>query len=359
MDDRKMNQVNMTTRSSILLGSVIVSVMLEYAAGTEFLMAFGIVFAMILFWSVTFRFFLNPDTASLGIFINTVIAAVLSVLAGDKVSDLILVHMSPVGAGLIALSALPPDGFNFRRAHFAKEIMMPAAAGFISTFLSCAIMRFTGISNSGVGILFAALVLVVVSFLSARIFGLELLFTSKRLTDVSDIKFNGQTDLLFFVRGKLILFVLSLAVLAMSVILEKLLPITGRIEIASLTVISSAVYMIFAFAGKAGMDKNVFRNKLLAYECIMFAAFVNYPIIRTAPLGVTLDLIPRFPMLAARDMLLVILLMICDFTIIGLIGSYNRKLIFGNRGRCVDGMPLYLVVASILIMVGNCFFMLY
>ena len=358
----------LSTRASFLTAFLTIALCLQvpsYSAEPKafwmsVLLALGIAAAYVVFWSVSFRFFENPDMMPLSVVLN-IIPAALGYIFFPKIS---LISAVLIAAGLTALtidtrddsksSAKPSrrDSKGFRDVDFLNgelikysefvpadpvhEILIPFACAVVSAMtgilVSHLICTGTGASGKGLVILISSLILVLISFVISKIRGKDFLLSSSKLSDASNlpaVEFRALRS--FFLRRTR--FFLSIILIGAGCLLCDY--INGHFELGFpfMKYILGAL-LLFAFAFMRGRNSE---------HCVQFVVelLVIYAVTVIRCHSV-LDLV-----------ILAFFMTIADILISGMMLTHNRRLIMSGRSKYAEGMPLELMSVALIIMASE------
>ena len=356
----------LSTRSSVFMAFIAVAVCLlvpAYAGDKRaFLMsiltAAGAVAAYVSFWSVTFRFFENPDIMPASVVLNLIPA----VLGSIFLPGLSFTGTALIGAGLTALSLMSHDELKtparkglitdpkafkdvdflngefikyreFIKADVLTEITIPVVCALLSSVtgvvISSYIGRKTGASGRGLSILISSFVIVLISFAVSKIRGKDYLLSSSLLSDASVLPSVKFRSLRSFLLRRLRFFLSFILVGTGSLICDQL-----NVSLSlGLPFMKHAVgaLMLFAFAFIRGRHSK-HRIQFVTELCIIYALVI------TLCHSVT-DLI-----------ILTLLTTMVDILISGMMITHNRRLIMSGRNRYLEGVPLELMSVAIIYM---------
>jgi len=336
----------MTTRSAIFLGFTLVSLCLEFIFEGQHLWWPALCsFAVLLFWTLTFRFFMPRKLAivsliaCIGLFYGACFAS--SKLGWCSPSA--CAGFVPMALGMMTLSRFCADGQEeYRPAEIVKEVLLPylaaASSALAGTFVSGLFER----RYIFISLLAATTILIICVWVYSTISGTPHYLTSKDLTEFWNIPVADFEEFRRFCIARAEFALVCAGAIAVSLACSHFL----KPEIASIVitpaVLSVAVGLgcLMIVTGRPGDRKSIFGTRYFMSEALIGAAFVMLPFINSLPGGPSLNTVVT-----------VFVFAVCgDILVTGLLSVIRRRLIFVSKSKFIDGLPFYLILVSYVVM---------
>lgn len=349
----------MTTRSALFLACLILGMTGNINTAIHYAYTVGVVAVTVLLWSITFRF-LKSDKFPL---INGFVSLVLSLAVGYGLEYFILHYVNVfslviVAIGLALLGSMPPDGHSFKRTRFIDEILLPLVFAISSTIFGVGAVCVINCKADFVSTIISVLVLVALSYLLTFITKRNYYMTSRLMKDVKDIPVNVKEDLKIFISTKTVFMIACFVAFAISALVQALLNDQYLFSLVLMPLVTLLLFCFYPLYSKSAKS-NAFGVATYAYECI-FMSYLIYSTCSYFYIEHGSSLVVNFFL---EEPLLVILsllsLVASDMLVTGLFASYKRKLIFSQRLKHSDGMPFYLLVVAMILMIGSLFYVIY
>lgn len=319
----------------------------------------GSLAAYILFWSVSLRFFENPDTMPLSAVLNLIPAAVLGIVLKDKISFEGTVLIAAALTSLTILTAddngskagkkhrNDPRGFTdieflngeivrfkeFDKADVVSEILIPSlisvAASSAAVIGSFFLQRFSGALGYGIRILTASFVFMLISFAVSKIRRKDFILSSVKLSDSSFLPSTEFRALRSFFLRRL-RFLISFILVGSGCLLSDFLNQRFSLGMPYIKYILSAL-LVFAFAFIRGRNSEHLVQFLT--ELYIICALCT---MRCSSIS---DLL-----------LLTMFSVFADIIITSLLFAHNRRLIMSSQSPYISGMPLELMSVTLVFM---------
>ena len=335
----------MSTRGSLFLGFALVSLCIEFLYSNNIWWPAVCSLVVLAVWSISFRLFLPRKYAALTLLIVIGMfcaACEVSVRLG-LCSPVSVCGFVPFAIGVMMLSRFKRDGEDeFRPAETVREIAVPylyALGSSLSGFLVSEVFEKQYIFIST---LIAAMMLVFISYFVSKISSSPLYFTSRELTEFWNIPVSDIEELRRFVIARI-----EFAVTCAGVIVG-VISVSGfiRSDIASwlvlpvAEVISCGLGILIISGGRGGDSKSVFGTRYFLSETSVAAALLTVPFIRSLPEMPSISGIVGLFMFTVFG----------DILVSGLLAVVRRRLIFVRKSRFIDGLPFYLIMLSLVLM---------
>ena len=302
---------------------------------------------MHLIWSVTLRLFMprNLSVISFAFVMGLFIAACELSYRFGLCTPYAAVGFIPMAIGIMSLARFKEDdNDNFTKPVFGGEVMLPL---FIATLCSVCGALISFVFEKRylfVSLLAAVMFLIIMSWAASRLTGVPRIATSKKLTEFWDIPVADVAELKRFVcaRGAFafICFACTALIYVLKIVLEpdlfRILTLPAG-EVVALLLGSIAVYV-----ARHNFRRSIFGLRYFISEVSFGAAFM-------ALLFLVHPGTPKIPHL------LVALLFACstDIVMTGLLSVIRRRLIFVSKSRYIDGLPFYLILVSLVVMLAE------
>ncbi len=338
----------LTTRSSLFLGYTILSLCLEFMiSGNLIWWPVACSFICLLLWSLTLRFFMprNLSVISFAFIMALFIAACEFSYRLGLCTPYAAAGFVPMAIGIMSLARFKDDDNDkFTKPAFGKEVLFPYLIALISSVFGTLISYIFEKRYVFVSLLASVMFIILMSWAISRVTGIPRSATSKKLTEFWDIPVADIAALRRFLcaRGEfaLVCICCAAALYALSLFTDQdLFRITALpvCEVTALLLGSLAVY-----AAKHNFRSSIFGLRYFISEVSVASAFIS--LIFLVNPG-----IPRI------DHLLVTLVFIIatDIVMTGLLSVIRRRLIFVSKSRYIDGLPFYLILISLVVMLAE------
>ena len=339
---------HLSTRSSLFLGYTILTLCLEFLiSGNVIWWPVACAVVCTLIWSLTLRLFMprNLSVISFAFVMGLFIAACELSYRFGLCTPYAAVGFIPMAIGIMSLARFKEDdNDNFTKPVFGGEVMLPL---FIATLCSVCGALISFVFEKRylfVSLLAAVMFLIIMSWAASRLTGIPRIATSKKLTEFWDIPVADVAELKRFVcaRGAFafICFACTALIYVLKIVLEpdlfRILTLPAG-EVVALLLGSIAVYV-----ARHNFRRSIFGLRYFISEVSFGAAFM-------ALLFLVHPGTPKIPHL------LVALLFACstDIVMTGLLSVIRRRLIFVSKSRYIDGLPFYLILVSLVVMLAE------
>ncbi|MCR4689404.1 MAG: hypothetical protein K5745_07650 [Saccharofermentans sp.] len=336
----------LTTRSALFMGFALISLCLLLQKESEPIwVPLAISFAGLLIWSVTLRFFMPRKLAPLTLLIVELIYFALSFASHRFAlcSSVTPIYLVPMAMGIMMLGRFKDDGEEeYSRAKIWKEVFKPYFIAILASCFGYLASNLFEVQYVFVSLLSATMFIVVLAYLTTKFTGRRTYFTSKSLTEFWNIPVADVAELRRFVFTRLQLVIVVAGVLAS---LLAITAFTGKyaeylvFPVPSALAIGLGVLMIIASRG--GDRKSIFGGRFFLTESAFASAAVTAPFILS---------IPDMPVISTMIKLVAVVIL-TDIIVTGLLAVIRRRLIFVSKIRYVEGLPFYLVLVSLVLMI--------
>ncbi len=337
----------MTTRSALFLGYTLISLCMLYSLGnTAVWWPAACAAAVLLLWSVTLRFFIQPKLSALSFILCALFftaAAEVSYRLGwcSAAAGALFI---PMAIGMMSLSRFKSDDEDkFSVPVFGDEVFKP--------FLLALAASLVGFFASGLfekrfifTILLAAVAfLIVFSWALSKITGTPRLITSRSLTEFWDIPVADYQEVKRFVFSRA---AFSIVMVIIAGMLFALWVIVGGTYARMISVpVAALVQTILSVAllsfSRSGIRRSIFGLRYFVSETAIGAQFLAVFFLAHQ------ERVPAvFTILIA-----IVLAILTDTMLTGLLSVIRRRLIFVTKSRFLDGLPFYLVLTSLICMI--------
>ena len=336
----------MTTRSAVFLGFTLVSLCIE------FLFEGGLLwwpvlcsFAVLMFWTFTFRFFMPRRFAilSLIVCIGLFYGACTASAKMGWCSPAACAGFVPMALGMMTLSRFAADGEEeYRPASIVREVMLPYLAAVSTALAGTFVTALSERSYIFISLLAATAILIFCAWAYSAVTGTPHYLTSKELTEFWNIPVADFEEFRRFCIARAEFALTCAAAIVASYAVSYFLDA----ETASLVIIPAALLIsvglsyLIIITGRPGDRKSIFGTRYFTSEVLIGSAFVILPFIR---------LLPDQPSLTS--IATVFVFAVCsDILVTGLLSVIRRRLIFVSKSKFIDGLPFYLILVSYVIM---------
>ena len=338
----------LTTRSSLLLGYTVISLCLEFMiSGKAIWWPVACSLICIFVWSLTLRMFMprNLSVLSFAFVMAVFIALCETSYRLGLCTPYAAVGFVPMAVGIMSLARFKEDANDvFTRPKFGSEVMLPyliaLGCSLFGTLISYVFER----RYLFVSLLASVMMLILMSWVISKITGIPRCATSKKLTEFWDIPVADISELRRFVsaRGEfaVICFICTTVLFILKVVMDADWYRILAIPVCLFTALlfgSAAVY-----AAKHNFRRSIFGLRYFISEVSTAAAFISLLFLVN----------PGVPKISH---LLIALVLACstDIVITGLLSVIRRRLIFVSKSKYIDGLPFYLILISLVVMLAE------
>lgn len=338
----------LTTRSSLFLGYTMVSLCLEFmVTGNRIWWPVACSLACLLVWSVTLRFFMprNLSVISFAFILGLFITAGEFSYRLGFCTPYATVGFIPMAIGIMSLARFKDDDNDtFTRPAFGREVMLPFVIATICSVCGALISYVFEKRYLFVSLLASVMFLIIMSWAISRLTGVPRIATSKKLTEFWDIPVADISELKRFVcaRGAFTFTCLACTavIYVMKIMLEadmfRILALPAG-EFTAILLGSLVVYI-----AKHNFRRSIFGLRYFITEVSFAAAFMSL-------IFLVHPTFPKIPHL----IIAVVFASAADIVITGLLSVIRRRLIFVSKSRYIDGLPFYLVLISLVVMLAE------
>ena len=338
----------LTTRSSLLLGYSLVSLCLEFMiSGNAIWWPVACSLACILVWSLTLRFFMPRNLSVLSFaFVMALFIAVceFSYRLG-LCTPYSAVGFIPMAIGIMSLARFKEDDNDaFTKPSFGSEVMLPYGIALACSLFGTLISFVFEKRYLFVSLLAAVMFLIVMSWAVSKITGVPRCATSKKLTEFWDIPVADISELRRFLsaRGEFaaVCLICTVILYILKVFVD---PDWFRVMTIPVAEVLALLFgSIAVYAAKHNFRRSIFGLRYFISEVSIAAAFISL-----------LFLVhPTIPKIAHLFIALVFIIA-ADIVMTGLLSVIRRRLIFVSKSKYIDGLPFYLVLISLVLMLAE------
>lgn len=338
----------LTTRSSLLLGYSVVSLCLEFMiSGNSIWWPVVCSLLCILVWSLTLRFFMprNLSVISFAFIMALFIAACEFSYRMGWCTQYAVAGFVPMAIGIMSLARFKDDDSEkFTPPRFGEEVMLPYAIALACSLFGTLITYIFEKRYLFVSLLASVMFLILMSWAISKITGVPRCATSKQLTEFWDIPVADISELRRFLsaRGEfaVISFFCTVILYVLKLITDDaLFRITAIPVCVSLALVLGSVAV---YTAKHNFRRSIFGLRYFISEVSISSAFISLMFL----------LNPGIPNVLH---LLIALVFICstDIVMTGLLSVIRRRLIFVSKSKYIDGLPFYLILISLVVMLAE------
>ena len=338
----------LSTRSSLLLGYSVVSLCLEFMiSGNAIWWPVACSLICIIVWALTFRFFMprNLSVISFAFVMAVFIALCETSYRLGFCTPYAAVGFVPMAIGIMSLARFKEDDNEvFTMPRFGSEVMLPYFIALVCSLFGNLISFVFEKRYLFVSLLASVMFLILMSWVISKITGIPRCATSKKLTEFWDIPVADISELRRFVRARgefaAVCFICTATLYILKLFtdadLYRILAIPVSL-FAALLFGSAAVY-----AARHNFRRSIFGLRYFISEVSIAAAFISL-------LFLVNPGIPKIPHL------LIALVFTCatDIVTTGLLSVIRRRLIFVSKSKYIDGLPFYIILISLLVMLAE------
>ena len=338
----------LSTRASLLLGYTMVSLCLEFMiSGNAIWWPVACSFVCLLAWAITLRFFM-PRNLSV---ITFALVLALFIAVGEYSYQLgfcvphAIAGFIPMAIGIMSVARFKDDDNDkFTRPAFGSEVMLPYAIALVCSVFGTVITYIFEKRYLFVSLLASVMFLIVMSWAISKISGVPRCATSKKLTEFWDIPVANVSELKRFLsaRGE---FAAVCLVCTAALYVLKIFTDGDLFRLAAIPAVMFVVLLmgsIMVYAARHNYRSSIFGLRYFISEVSTAAAFISILFLVN----------PGFPKI--WHLLIALALIICtDIIITGLLAVIRRRLIFVSKSKYIDGLPFYLILISLVIMLAE------
>lgn len=338
----------LSTRASLLLGYTMVSLCLEFMiSGNAIWWPVACSFVCLLAWAITLRFFM-PRNLSV---ITFAFVLALFIAVGEYSYQLgfcvphAIAGFIPMAIGIMSVARFKDDDNDkFTRPAFGSEVMLPYAIALVCSVFGTVITYIFEKRYLFVSLLASVMFLIVMSWAISKISGVPRCATSKKLTEFWDIPVANVSELKRFLsaRGE---FAAVCLVCTAALYVLKIFTDGDLFRLAAIPAVMFVVLLmgsIMVYAARHNYRSSIFGLRYFISEVSIAAAFISILFLVN----------PGFPKI--WHLLIALALIICtDIIITGLLAVIRRRLIFVSKSKYIDGLPFYLILISLVIMLAE------
>ena len=338
----------LSTRASLLLGYTMVSLCLEFMiSGNAIWWPVACSFVCLLAWAITLRFFM-PRNLSV---ITFAFVLALFIAVGEYSYQLgfcvphAIAGFIPMAIGIMSVARFKEDDNDkFTRPAFGSEVMLPYAIALVCSVFGTVITYIFEKRYLFVSLLASVMFLIVMSWVISKISGVPRCATSKKLTEFWDIPVANVSELKRFLsaRGE---FAAVCLVCTAALYVLKIFTDGDLFRLAAIPAVMFVVLLmgsIMVYAARHNYRSSIFGLRYFISEVSTAAAFISILFLVN----------PGFPKI--WHLLIALALIICtDIIITGLLAVIRRRLIFVSKSKYIDGLPFYLILISLVIMLAE------
>ena len=338
----------LSTRASLLLGYTLVSLCLEFMiAGNAIWWPVACSFACLLGWGITLRFFM-PRNLSM---ITFAFVLALFVVAGEYSFQLgfcapyAIAGFIPMAIGIMSVARFKDDdNEKFTRPAFGREVMLPYAIALVCSVFGTVMTYIFEKRYLFVSLLASVMFLIVMSWVISRLSGTPRCATSKKLTEFWDIPGANVSELKRFLSARGEFSVVCLLCMTSLYVLKiftdgDLFRLTA---IPACAVIALLIGSIMVYAARHNYRSSIFGLRYFISEVSMAAAFISILFLAN----------PGFPKIW-QLLISLALIISTDIVMTGLLSVIRRRLIFVSKSKYIDGLPFYLILISLVVMLAE------
>ena len=354
----------LNNKSVIFLVGVILSLAMKCESVLECVAWAGVIFVMILFWSVTVRFFVPHKNMTANMIINYIYVVLFGLaysyllkyvdskipldafrLNLESIYD--MHYLTPMALAFSAVSR-----YDYDRPEFGWNILLPTGLGFFVMLITSLTLGLLHITKGFVAIMEASLLLMLISVILSLFYKHGVYFSAPPQYNIfTAVPNRDVTELGKFVINKIVLFGVSLVSITVCILLNRF--VGSRFPIRFFDPLIMAL-LLGGFLAIVNLIPYLTRRVGVRNDIRDFIRFYEYPAISTF---LSLPLAGEYPYF--KLLVYIVLLTAADALITGLVVAIPRRLIFSNRNSSTTGAPAILLIISLIVMVGTIFFVIY
>ncbi len=318
---KQLRKWNLTLRGTVLLACVIFSTLLLLSINSGFSLSLLYIPVIILIWRGTFAHFEAPFLMPLNVVLNTLLLCPFLFIPLVGITEAEFVAFLPLVIGMTALSSIVEEGrVYFYKADFGPEVLLPMLTGFVLSLLSFFVSSFLFERQMlSVQLVIVALLVVAGSALLSKIYSKPIILSS-------------QSDFLpdaFYINDHVTVLIAFVLMFALTIVYKFLMVHFGK----------DVMFFVIPILGS-----------LVAMSVIYIARSVNgfYMMIQIIIGAVIMLQKPSvFGLVAAVIAALL-------FTLVLL--SYRGHKLLNDKSIYLEGLPILLVLFSIVLLIPDMMF---
>ena len=338
----------LTTRGSLLLGYTMVSLCLEFLlAGNAIWWPVVCSFVCLFIWAATLRFFM-PRNLSV---VSFAFVMALFIASGEFSYRLgfcepyAAAGFIPMALGIMSVARFKDDdNEKYSRPQFGSEVMIPYGIALGCSLFGTLISYIFEKRYVFVSLLAAVMFLIIMSWAVSRISGTPRCATSKALTEFWDIPVADIASLrrFLFARGE---FALCCVICTVLLSIARFIVDGNLFRIMAIPVCQFTALLfgsIAIYSAKHNFRRSIFGLRYFISEVSIAAAFISVMFVVN----------PNIPKI--QHLFIILIFIICaDIVMTGLLSVIRRRLIFVSKSKYIDGLPFYLVLISLVLMLAE------
>lgn len=338
----------LTTRSSLLLGYTMISLCLEFMiSGNAIWWPVACSLLCILVWSLTLRFFM-PRNLSV---ISFAFIMALFIATGEFSYRLGLctpyaaTGFVPMAIGIMSLARFKEDDNDaFTRPRFGSEVLLPYVIALVCSLCGTLISFVFENRYLFVSLFASIMFLILMSWAISKLTGVPRVASSKKLTEFWDIPVADISELRRFLsaRGEFaaVCIICTVALYVLKIFVDK-----DLFRILAIPVCEASALLfgsIAVYAARHNFRRSIFGLRYFISEVSIVAAYISLLFLVN----------PGFPAILH---LVVAVVFACavDIVMTGLLSVIRRRLIFVSKSKYIDGLPFYLILISLVVMLAE------
>jgi hypothetical protein len=251
----------------------------------------------------------------------------------------------PMAIGIMSLARFKEDdNDNYTKPAFGSEVFLPFIIATACSVCGLLISYVFEKRYLFIMLLVSVVFLIIMSWAFSRLTGIPRIATSKKLTEFWDIPVADISELKRFVFSRGMFAIISFAGTASLYVLKVFID-EDLFRIIALPV-SEFVAILFGsitvYAARHNLRRSIFGLRYFISEVSFAAAFI----------ALVFLVHPGMPKIIH---LLIAVVFICatDIVMTGLLSVIRRRLIFVSKSRYIDGLPFYLILISLVVMLAE------
>ena len=338
----------LSTRSSLFLGYTVFSLCLEYMiSGNRIWWPAACSLLCLIVWSVTIRFFMprNLSVISFAFIMGLFIASSEVSYRLGLCTQYSAVGFIPMAIGIMSLARFKADDNDkYTRPSFGGEVLLPYLIATICSVCGTMISYVFEKRYLFISLLASVMFLIIMSWAVSRLTGIPRIATSKKLTEFWDIPVADVSELkrFLFARGEfaLICILCTAVVYVTKIFMDNDMFRILAIPVCEFTALATG--SIAVYAARHNFRRSIFGLRYFISEVSIAAAFISLLFL------VNTDF-PKIPHL----MVAVVFICSTDIVMTSLLSVIRRRLIFVSKSKYIDGLPFYLILVSLVVMLAE------
>lgn len=341
---------DLSYQGAILMILSVISFTLEISVNTNILLCGLMMILFCLVWMFTIRFIMVSQYTAINVLINYAYFIGMSLLTGNyltiSMSHSYGINCLPLVIGLSLVCSTEKHDLNGKR--LVSELIIPLGLPLGLITVNCLLVNCFQINHSFLIVLMTALEIILFSYILSGIKGKPILFVGGRISDIADIPQDIKNDGIRFFTGR----VIDLAVYLMEFTLFLFIysRFGNKIRSEIYSILTIFLFSLYGIAVELIMMKSSRYGK--ACQSPFVFGFSQYLIYILGAVFMKMFAITPISDFSVFSFLsLVVIGFVVYAVLIGFSASYKRRLIFADINVHARGVPHFLLIIGIILMI--------